>query len=131
MPRKEAVDLPQGPHLKVGTVPTSVNDAARRLRRWPTAIIDRGSARRWWDFDRDEETDRSQKKKLMRFDFDPAIRERMITSFIMRDRAKRGIPTREFAYWHLCERRPYPPEQHPAAWLCSFASCIGGHGTSP
>jgi len=88
MPRKEAVDLPQGPHLKVGTVPTSVNDAARRLRRWPTAIIDRGSARRWWDFDRDEETDRSQKKKLMRFDFDPAIRERMITPFAMRDRGR-------------------------------------------
>ncbi len=33
MPRKEAVDLPQGPHLKVGTVLTSVNDAACRLRR--------------------------------------------------------------------------------------------------
>jgi hypothetical protein len=35
---------------------TAVNDAARRLRRWPTAIIDRGSARRWWNSGRDEET---------------------------------------------------------------------------
>ena len=51
---------------------TTVNDAARRLRRWPAAIIDRGSARRWWNFGRDEETARSQTKKLMRLDFDPA-----------------------------------------------------------
>jgi hypothetical protein len=36
------------------------------LRRWPTAIIDRGSARRWWNSGRDEETARSQTKKLMR-----------------------------------------------------------------
>ena len=50
-------------YLRVGTVLATVNDAARRLRRWPTAIIDRGSARRWWNFGRDEETDRSQKKK--------------------------------------------------------------------
>lgn len=28
----------------------------------------------------------------MRLDFDPAIRERMITPFAMRDRAKCGIP---------------------------------------
>ena len=43
-------------YLRVGTVLTAVNDAARRLRRWPTAIIDRGSARRWWNSGRDEET---------------------------------------------------------------------------
>jgi hypothetical protein len=53
-------------YLRVGTVLATVNDAARRLRRWPTAIIDRGSARRWWNFGRDEETARSQTKKLMR-----------------------------------------------------------------
>jgi hypothetical protein len=34
-------------YLRVGTVLTAVNDAARRRRRWPTDIIDRGSARRW------------------------------------------------------------------------------------
>jgi hypothetical protein len=34
-------------YLRVSTVLTAVNDAPRRLRRWPTAIIDRGSARRW------------------------------------------------------------------------------------
>jgi len=33
-------------YLRVGTVLATVNDAACRLRRWPTAIIDRGSARR-------------------------------------------------------------------------------------
>ena len=32
-------------YLRVGTVLTAVNDATRRLCRWPTAIIDRGSAR--------------------------------------------------------------------------------------
>jgi hypothetical protein len=53
-------------YLRVGTVLTAVNDAARRLRRWPTAIIDRGSARRWWNSGRDEETARSQTKKQMR-----------------------------------------------------------------
>jgi hypothetical protein len=53
-------------YLRVGTVLTAVNDAARRLRWWPTAIIDRGSARRWWNSGRDEETARSQTKKLMR-----------------------------------------------------------------
>ena len=53
-------------HLRVGTVLIAVNDAARRLRRWPTAIIVRGSARRWWNFGRDVVTARSQTKKLMR-----------------------------------------------------------------
>jgi hypothetical protein len=62
IPRTETVST----YLRVGTVLTAVNDAARRLRRWPTAIIDRGSARRWWNSGRDEETARSQTKKLMR-----------------------------------------------------------------
>jgi hypothetical protein len=53
-------------YLRVRTVLAAVNDAARRLCRWPTAIIDRGSARRWWKCGRDEETARSQTKKPMR-----------------------------------------------------------------
>jgi hypothetical protein len=70
-PRTETVR--RGRARRVGTVLTAVNDAARRLRRWPTAIIDRGSARRWWNSGRDEETARSQTKKQMRLDFDDVL----------------------------------------------------------
>jgi hypothetical protein len=32
------------PALRVGAVLAAVNDASRRLRRWPTALIERGCA---------------------------------------------------------------------------------------
>src|ERR1700688_1557825 len=44
-------------HPKRDTVLAAVKDAARRLRRWPAAILDSGCARRHWPrAGRDEET---------------------------------------------------------------------------